>query len=318
MQTGSGASASRLPTVITAIAVVLAVIGLGGVVTGAADEPSDKVDSSTRTTFDGDGGDGGDGGDIGGSSSTLAGGTTTTTTPGASTTTAKPTATTSKSTATTSLAACPIPPAATADPGAQQPPALGTYTYMSCSNTAETTDMKVAAGASGNGVTRRLVSETEDGFGQTTTYAFGPSGVLLESLTVQSPQGPFTCDWNPDVVNYPPSLTLGKEWTAKSSCQLRDDKGVSRGQLELDGTGKVTGRVQVNIGGTNVNAWVIEGVIKLKTTVTGFGSQTATVTSKDYYDPTRGIDLYRHAEGTTGPGGDEVRDERLTSLAPKT
>ncbi len=313
MQTGSGPSASRLPTVITAIAVVLAVIGLGVAVSGAADKPADnKVasdDSSTTTTFVGDGGD------VGTPGTDSA--TTTPTFARSPTTTAKSTGTTAKSTTpTTASAACAAPPGASADPGAQQAPAIGTYTYASCSDTSETSDMKVAAGTGGNGTARRVVSENTSGFAQTTTYAYGPSGVLLESLTVSTPRGPYTCDWDPDVVNYPPSLTVGTTWNTKSSCQLKNSQGVSQGELKLDGTGKVTGKVQFAVGSTSVNAWVIEATIKLTTTVTGFGSQTATVTSKDYYDPTRGLDVYRHSEGTSEQGS-VTRDERLTSLTPK-
>lgn len=307
MQTGSGPFASRLPTVVTAIAVVLAVIGLGVAVSGAADKPADKLasnDASTTTTT--------------AVTTTVVADATTTTAARGSVTTTKSTGTTAKSTtATTLAAACAAPPAASADPGAQQAPAIGTYTYASCSDSSDTSEMKVAAGTGGNGTARRVVSENTSGFAQTSTYAYGPSGVLLESLTVSTPQGPYTCDWDPDVVNYPPSLKVGTTWTAKSSCQLKNSKGVSQGELKLDGTGKVSGKVQFAVGGTSVNAWVVEATIKLTTVVTGFGTQTATVTSKDYYDPTRGIDLYRHYEGTSEQGGSVTRDERLTSLTPK-
>ncbi len=310
MQTGSGLSSSRLPSVITGVALVLALVGVGGIAIGAADEPSDDLKTSTGTTIGGDGGDAPTG-----ASTTLAGGASTTAAAGASTT-AKPTGTTAKPTATTATsAACPVAPAATADPGAQQPIPIGTFTYASCSDASKTSDMKVAAGPSGGGVTRRNVSEEASGFAQTATLAYGGSGVLLESLTVQTPQGPVTCDWNPDVLNYPNGLTLGREWTAKSSCPLKGSKGVKMGDLTLDAKGKVSGKVQVNVGGTNVNAWVIDATITL-TTKTSFGDQTVTVVSKDHYDPTRGLDLFRHSEAKSGQET-MVRDERLTSLTPK-
>lgn len=297
---------SRLPTTMTVLALVLAVIGVGGVVSGAADDkPAGKLASTSATTTT-----------SAVANSLLPGATVTTIASGGPATSARATGTTAKPTATTAASAgCVVPAAATADPGTHQPPAIGTYTYASCTDGSQTSEMKVAAGTSGSGTTRRNVSEDAGGVPQTASLAYAGSGVLFESFTVQTPNGEFTCDWIPDLLNYPAALKVGTEWTTKSSCQLKDAKGVSFGELQADGTGGVTGRVLVDVGGTAVNAWVIEGLLKLTTKIAG-GSGSTTITSKDYYDPKRGLDLYRHAE-TEGQEGEFIRDERLTSLSPR-
>lgn len=308
MQSSLGPSSSRLPTIVTALAIVLALIGVGGIAAGAADKPDDDATVASSGTTDTTARDS--------SGTTVAGGESPGTSaagqPGATT---KSTAAGGGSTPTTVSAACPSPPAASADPGGHQAPALGTYTYVSCADDSDTTDVKVAAGESSGGVQRRNISDQSSGFPQTSTFAYGPAGVIFESLTVTTPQGRFTCDWDPDVVNYPPTLKMGTEWTSKSSCDLKDARGVKLGTIDVDGSGKVTGRVAVSVGGTTVNAWAIEGTIVL-TTETGFGNSTQTIKQRSYYDPTRGLSLFRHTEATSAQGN-FTRDDRLVSLTPK-
>src|SRR5688572_11402162 len=141
MQSTSGPFSSRLPTVLMALAVVLALIGVGAIASGAADKPEDELaqtvgsttttEVGTATTLPG----------VGGVATTVAGGTTATT--------AKTTGTTGGTTPTTTSAACPTPPAASADPGPHTPPAVGTYTYADCADSSDTLDTKVTDGGSG-------------------------------------------------------------------------------------------------------------------------------------------------------------------------
>ena len=89
-----------------------------------------------------------------------------------------------------------------------------------------------------------------------------------------------------------------------------------RVKLGLEAAAKGAGRMLANGGGTNVTAWRIEATVKLTATVTGFGSTAFTVNQRDYFDPARGVDLYRHSVSSS-PQGSVTRDDKLTSLTPK-
>jgi hypothetical protein len=291
--------------VVTAVAVVLALIGVIGIAAGGGDKDEKKDVASNGTTTTSDASD-----------TTLAPGVTEVTTPGATTTTAKAgtTGTTAKggTTATTDPTVCPNPPAATADPGAPQAPALGTYTYVSCSDSADTTEQKVTAGSTSGGVTRRNIATDAGGNNQTSTYAYTSQGTLFESLTVDPGQGQYNCDWQPDILQYPAALHVGSEWAADSKCDLKGSGPTPIAKLTLKASAKVTSKVQYTIAGTAVNTWVVEG----QYTITGFGPNPVNVKEKVFYDPTRGLLLFRHTEVMTG-GTTQTNDTKLTSLTPK-
>ncbi|MEY2471376.1 MAG: hypothetical protein QOK28_705 [Actinomycetota bacterium] len=303
---------SRLPTVVIAVAIVLALIGIGGVAFGAADKPSHDAasnGSTTTTEFVGDGGDAGGSGSTQSTLTTLAGATTTTAKAGAAPTTtaaAKPSA------------ACPDPPATNADPGGNQPPAVGRYTYVNCADSSDTVETSITAGNSGNGITRRNVNGDSGGQEQTSSIAYGPAGVTVESLAFDTPQGHMTCDLNPDLENYPADMHVGAQWSGSSSCDIKNSKGVKFGTIKIDAAGKVTGKVAATVGSTTVNAWAVEGTITLTFDIPSFGSQTTHIIERGYYDAAHGIEVYRHTEATSSGGGQSVvRDEKLTSLTPK-
>jgi hypothetical protein len=303
----------RVPTVLTALAIVLALIGIGGVAFGWADDSSNDVaanGTTTTTAFSGDGGD--SGGDIGSSLTTLPGGavTTTPTTVKPSTgTTAKPT------TGTTSIDGtgdCPVPPAASSDPGAHQPPAVGTYTFVSCTDAKDQTEVKITAGQSANGVTRRDVTQESGGITQTATEAWGPNGVFQEVLTIKTGFADIKCDWNPDVLLFPAQLSVGKTWTADSTCTVPNPQDPSKPiTLHLTADAKISGRVSPNVGGTVVNAWVVDAHIKLSTP-----NGDVDLTEHDHFDPAHGVSVYRHSESHSSQGS-VTRIDRLKSLTPK-
>jgi hypothetical protein len=318
MQSTSGASQSRLPIVMVAIAIVLALIGIVGIASGWTDKPSKNLSSTgATTTTDPSGGfGGGDGGDTGGDSSgttlsTLAGGSGVTTTP---TTVKGATGTTVKASA-----ACPEAPATATDPGPHTPPAVGRYTFVSCTDSSDTLETTITAGASSNGVTRRNVNQNLGGSQQTSSVAYGPNGVTIESLSFDTPQGRMTCDLNPDVQNYPADMHVGATWSSSSSCDIKSSAGAKFGTLKLDTTGKVSGKVSTSIAGPAINAWVVDGTITITATIPSFGTQKSHVSEHGYYDPAHGIELYRHTEATSEGGSGEkiVRDDKLTSLTPK-
>jgi hypothetical protein len=309
MQLTPGATPSRLPTVLVAVALVLALIGVGAVAFGAADKPSKKAASTgsttTSTVFASDA-------TIPGETTTTAaagstGGTTATTAKSSTGTTAKPgtTATTSQD----GVGDCPAGTASATDPGAAQAPAVGTYTYVSCTDSSDTSESKVAAAQSGNGVTRRTITEeAEQGASQTSTRAFGPNGVLDELWTIHSGLGDFRCDWNPDLLLFPAQLTVGKTWNVDSSCTIQTPQG--NANLHVAGTGKISGRVQVSVGGTNVNAWVVDATIHVDAP-----GQTVDQTVHEYWDPAHGVAVYRNVKASTAQGS-VTRVDRLKSLTP--
>jgi hypothetical protein len=304
MQSTPGAS-SRTPTVVVVLAIVLALIGVGGVAFGLADKPSKKVASTESTTTTEFGTDTTFPGETTTTAAGAAGGTTTTA-KGSPVTTAKPGGGTTATTALDGVGDCPAPAASSTDPGAAQAPAIGTYTFVSCTDSSDTTEVKVAAGASGNGVTRRNITESQGtGMSQTATEAYGPNGVLDEVWTIKSGLGDFKCDWNPDLLLFPAQLSVGKTWTSDSTCT------VSGNTLHITGTGKISGRVNVNVAGTMVNAWVVDATIKFSG-----GGNEVTETLHDYWDAAHGVNVYRNVQANTAQGSIS-RVDHLKSLTPK-
>lgn len=291
--------------VLIAVAGVLVLVGAGGLATGAADNTDDLATAggSTTTTFSSTNSTLGRGSDV-----------TTTTLPGATGTTAKaPTATTAKpgsATGTTTVAAvdtnaCASPPDSSTNPGAIVAPAVGTYSFVSCDDGSMVDTEKIREGSNGGGKLRRLVSHDQQGVQLTETVAYGPEGVLQEVLNVSAFGRQATCDWNPDILEYPANLSVGATWSVKSQCTT------SFGPFKVEGTGKVVGRKTVSIGGTTVNTWVVQTQIKLQTPQ---GNQEAD--ELDYFDPSRGIDLYRKTVASDGQGGKVTVVRRLASLTP--
>ena len=309
MQATPGAASSRLTIVLISVALVLALAGLVGIASGAANKPSKKVASTQSTTTTENLGSG------------LSTGTSTTLTtlPGVAgtTTTVKgaTTATTAATTATTSpfTKDCPKPAASASDPGGNQPPLVGTYTYASCTDASDTTNVKVAAGKNSNGVTRRDVSEDAQGTPQTATEAWGPNGVLMEVLTINYGAVPITCDWQPDVLLFPAQLSVGKAWNADSKCTVQGPNGSTT--IHFVANAKVSDRVNITIGATAVNTWVVDADITLET---GQPGGAVTEHRTEYYDPARGLSILRRDVVKDQNGTDQVaRFDHIVSLTPK-
>jgi len=268
-------------------------------------------------------------------SNTLAatGTTTTTTTPGyefpaSSTTsvltvpatpltTAKTTGTTQKpATATTiaAAAACASTPTAGAA-GSSQAPAVGSYTYASCSGSGDAPTLKVGAGTNSAGVTRRTIESTSGLGDLTATDAFGPNGVIQESAKIVAFGFTLNCDWMPDITEYVAKLAIGSTWNVDSSCDLG-----SGAKLRVVGSRKIIGAVQFNVGGTKLSAWVIDEKEKLTVTAPGRPESNVNSTSTNYYDPVHGLTVY--AKATTEASGafeqpKTTTETYLTSLTPK-
>ncbi len=296
---------ASLRTLLVAVAAVLALVGGIGVATGAADDGGDDVTTAggkTTTTLTVT--DDTIGGAEDGTTTTALAGVGGTTTTGKSGSSTKP-----GSTATTIVSsesnACGAPPASTTDPGPIQPPAVGVYKYVLCSDGSAAESQGVREGQSGGGRTRRSIDVKFGNLTGQATVAYGAEGVLQEVLDI--PAYRVHCDWNPDVVQYPAALSVGATWTSKSSCTAPP-----AGKIELTGTGKITGRVMVTVGNVTVNAWVVEGTI----TTTAAG-QTNTIKETDYFDPTRGIELYKKTVAPDGQGGTITAVRRLASLTPQ-
>ena len=311
MQTLFPSKPSTATVVLLAASVLLAVVGVGGALAGAADKKdSPKHQALTPTSIE-----------TATTASSVDAGTTTTL-PGVTTTTRKTTATTARPTATTAAPGpntCSSTPSNT-NPGAIQPPAVGTFSYVSCTDPNSTSDITVAAGTNSTGVVRREVTTSQGNLGTATaTAAYGSSGVIQEKLTIKSNGITLQCDWNPDILEYPPDLSVGKSWNADSSCTAQTGFGAIT--IHATATRKVTGRVTTTIGGTSLTAWVVDSTLILKFTKPAPAPVNGEVdeSSHAFYDPTRGIEVYD--KSTSKGSGDfaypETTTERqLKSLTP--
>ncbi len=304
MQTLFPTKPSPATVVLLAASVLLALVGIGGVASGAADSDSAEdgriarratttTEASTRTTLDG-------------SSATTAGPVTTV----KSTVTAKKPATTTTASGGAPSTCSSTP--ASVDPGAQQPPAIGTYTYVVCTDPSKTNDLTVAAGQNSGGITRREISASQSEFGSSTaTTAYSSAGIVQEKLIIRSQGVTLECDWRPDIVEYPPTLSVGATWSADSSCTA--STGFGSINIRAVATRKITGRVQTKIGGASVNTWVVDSHLNL--TFNG-GPPAAPVngsveeTSISYFDPTRGVEVY---DKSTSEGKGDFQYDKMTS-----
>lgn len=294
-----------LRNLLVVAAAVLAIAGVGGLVTGAADGDeltaaggtTDTTLGVTETTLGGDGSP----------SATAVPGAPGTTTAAGSAATTKPGGGSGPATtvAAAQTNACNAPDSST-NPGPIQPPALGVYSFVSCEDGSLVDDETIRAGNSSDGKVRREISHNQQGVQLTETVAYSAQGVIQEMLNVSAFGQQARCDWNPDIVEYPANLAVGTTWSVKSQCTT------TFGPFKVDGTGKVLGRKAVTIAGTAVNTWVVETKVKLETPQ---GNQEAE--ELDYFDPARGIDLYRKTVASDGEGGKVTIVRRLASLTPK-
>lgn len=296
---------ASLRTLLTVVAAVLALVGIVGVASGAAKDDGDDVATAggdTTTTIAGT--------DLtlGDATTTIPGAATTTIKGGATGTTVKPTGPTT-TVATSATDACNEPPAANTNPGAMAAPAVGVYTYVSCTDPGKSQETTVRAGQDGGGKVRREISANFGGFSGTFVTAYG-GGVTEEVIRISAAGTQLVCDLNPDVVEYPAMLSVGVTWATKSKCKVKSSFGEA--EITYEYSGKVTGRKTVTIGGTAVTTWVVETIQK-------FGSPqgSGTATSVRYYDPTRGYDLFVRATGKDPDGKEMTESARLASLTPR-
>jgi len=291
------------------IAIVLALIGVGGLAAGAADD--DGADDTTTatptstTTTEGSS-----------DTSSLVTVTTPTTGGGVTTTTRRTTATTrAPATATTQAAGACVVSAGSGNPGAVQAPPLGTFTYASC-NSSENVDVVVTAGASSGGVTRRKITTKSQVGDIATNNAYGPSGAVQETATIAAFGFTLQCDWNPDIVEYPATLAVGTSWSIDSECNLGNGA-----KMKATGTRKITGVGSLVIGGTAVSGWTIESTEKLVVTAPNRSPSNFNATGTYLFDPTRGVRLHEKivedASGAVTQPKTTI-ERRLTNLTPKT
>lgn len=288
------------------IAIVLALIGVGGLAAGAADDDSNDGSSATpgsTTTTEG-------------SSDTSSFVTVTSPTSAGVTTTTRRTATTkAPGTATTQATGECATTSGSGNPGAVKPPALGTYTYASCGS-GDKLDIVVTAGQNSGDVTRRNVSAQVEGNGITAHNAYGPNGVTQESATIVLGVS-VECDWNPDVVDYPAVLEVGTTWSVNSECAL----GPNGGKMKETGTRKITGVASLVIGGAAVTGWLIDETEKLVITAKNQSPTTFTSSRTYLFDPTRGVTLYEKVVDEVSGAINQPKttsERRLTNLTPKT
>ena len=242
--------------------------------------------------------------------------------------------------ATSLPAAAPAPaggqPATTAAGGARpsgqtaigpaKPPQPGTYRFTRTvteddEKDEEETDIKIeAVGTEGN-VTRQKMVQQQDSATFIHTIAWAPDALRLELTRFEASFGgqayAYDCDWNPDTVEFALPLAAGKTWTVDSRCTAEIEVQPGQKQtltIHRTGNQSVTGQKRVDVGGTSVNVWVIEG----KTTVQTSGAFNSRQESDGtiHMAPEYGLRVYQK-EVTRGSQGDATVEVKLTSLKPR-
>jgi hypothetical protein len=298
----------KAPVALLVLALVLAIVGIGGLLTGAADSPSKKprAASAGRTTTTDVGAD---------SNSPLVTVSVPPTAAGPTTTVKGTTATTKAPTATTQPPAptCATTPA-TGNPGPAKPPGVGTYDYASCTSN-DKVSIVVKAGNSGGGITRRDV-QTQSQLGNFTAHdAFSNNGAVQEAATIVAFGFTLQCDWMPDITEYPANLSVGATWSADSECTLGNGA-----KIHATGTRKITGVASVPVGSATVVGWAIDETQKLVITAPNRSPSTFSSTSNSVYDASLGIVLYEKAVSEASGAENQPKtttEIRLTSLTPK-
>ncbi len=289
------------------IAIVLALIGVGGLAAGAADDNSNgskSAGSATTTTTELS------------TDTSLPLVTVPVPSTGVTTTTRKTTATTKASTGTTQApaAAC-ASSAGSGNPGGPKAPAVGTYSYVSCTSD-DKVNVVVSAGNSSGGVTRRDI-ETQSQLGNITAHdAFGADGAVQERATIKAFGFTLNCDWMPDIIEYPANLAVGTSWSADSQCNLGNGA-----KIHATGTRKITSVATFTVGGTAVVVWVIDETQKLVITAPNRSPSNFSSTGTKLYDPSRGITVHEKAVSEASGADTQpptTTEFRLTSLTPKT
>ncbi len=82
-------------------------------------------------------------------------------------------------------------------------------------------------------------------------------------------------------------MAVGKAWTIQGSCEFS-----VYGQpinLHLTGTGKVTGKERVSVGGVAVDVWDIAVNYTMTASNAGFGTFTITLNGVDRFAGSRGL-----------------------------
>lgn len=177
----------------------------------------------------------------------------TTTTAGAPAPSPAPTPTTTATTApkaTTTTAAAPT----------LKPVPAGKYAYRlhetadGETNTYKGTWSYFAARQTDGELRQLLVDENESVEGATTTVslAWRSDGRYTRSFEEKSEEYEASCNFEPDVLEAPSPMVVGKQWTTKTACPDHEPP------LNLEGTSKVVRADRITIGGKPLAVYVIE------------------------------------------------------------
>ena len=209
--------------------------------------------------------------------------------------------------ATTVTTAAPLPAVSgpVGDPGQPTAPTPGTYhyTYTYSGNGSEqptsgSLTKKITTTASSGGVTRQ--TEVDNGpdsrATRNVTDEWRPSGFFEIREVINFNGQTATCTWSPPVEETPSGLAIGRAWTLEGSCQF-----TVFGQqvnLHLTGTGKVTGKERVSVGGVSVNVWDVTSNYDATASNAGFGTFTIKFAGKERFAAGLGLIVEEDADTT--------------------
>lgn len=207
--------------------------------------------------------------------------------------------------------------------GGPRPVTAGTYRYRQSGSftalnstqqdPAQGTIVVDAASATGPGAWTQVWHSYVDTSQQPSdsTFALSASGIDLDSevlrMTAYGQTVVFDCTFSPplEIMSWPPKV--GYSFSGNGTCTS------SNGSFPVAVTGKIDGTQSDNVGGTSVNAYVVD------TTATTTGEVASTSQETDWFDPTSGLDVHQETseQGTyNGVKFSSQLTRDLNSLSP--
>ena len=143
-------------------------------------------------------------------------------------------------------------------------------------------------------------------------------GLVVTKSTFSGPQGDIECDWQPDMLEFPAPLAVGKKWTIESSCNT-----TAQGQpvrVERKANREVTGAEKLSVGGEAVDTWVVTGDDRLTITVgppeAPVFKQVVDTNGTVHVSPAHGVEIRGVTNIKTGDTSRTITQE-LLSLQPR-
>lgn len=205
-------------------------------------------------------------------------------------------------------------------PGPARPPTPGAYDYKSTDGRGVVTQLQVTYqpdGGSGGTTDQTETISSSGGSGQSRTYAWSATSVLIGSSTLSGQYGSIDCSWSPAVSGYVFPLRIGAQWSSTSNCTTTVDGEATH--VQDANTASVSGVSTIEEAGQTLETWVINRQTVLTATSSTFSLKIDTV-STEYFAPADG-QTPREASTTRTTGeyrGKSVDDQTRATIEAET